>query len=307
MSVRQRRGSTTEAIKDAAVKLEKRVENAFTVLWDDLPSWQQDNHYIHSGYRPASASFKKSFASLGYLHNESVNIYSHLLGAVVFSAAGVFIYAAIKPRYETAALSDILAFGCFFLGAALCLGMSGTYHTISNHSPVVAKFGNKLDYVGIVFLITGSFIPSIFYGFYCHPHLRELYWIMICSLGVGCATVSIFERFRTPAWRPYRAGMFVLMGLSAVFPVLHGLQLYGVHEMRDRIGLTWLVLQGFFYILGAGLYAARWPERSWPGSFDIWGSSHQIFHVLVVMAAASHLYGLLRAFDFHHRYPGVTC
>jgi predicted membrane channel-forming protein YqfA (hemolysin III family) len=49
--------------------------------------------------------------------------------------------------------------------------------------------------------------------------------------------------------------MFVAMGLSAVFPVLHGLELYGIKQMRDRIGLTWLVLQGFLYILGAGLYA----------------------------------------------------
>ena len=119
--------------------------------------------------------------------------------------------------------------------------------------------------------------------------------------------------------------MFVAMGLSAVFPVLHGTELYGIQEMRGRIGLTWLVLQGFLYILGAGLYAvsfeenhmvdketddgvqARWPERSSPGSFDIWGGSHQIFHVLVVMAAASHLYGLLKAFDYHHGPEGLKC
>jgi predicted membrane channel-forming protein YqfA (hemolysin III family) len=49
--------------------------------------------------------------------------------------------------------------------------------------------------------------------------------------------------------------MFVAMGLSAVFPVLHGLELYGISQMQDRIGLTWLVLEGFLYILGAGLYA----------------------------------------------------
>jgi len=49
--------------------------------------------------------------------------------------------------------------------------------------------------------------------------------------------------------------MFVLLGLSAVFPVLHGIELYGIDEMRDRMGLTWVVLQGFLYILGAGLYA----------------------------------------------------
>jgi adiponectin receptor len=152
-----------------------------TVLWDDLPSWRQDNHYIHSGYRPESSSFKRSFASLGYLHNESVNIYSHFVGAVIFSGVAVVLYTAIKPRYESAAPSDVLAFMCFFAGAALCLGMSGTYHTISNHSPIVNRMGNKLDYVGIVFLITGSFIPSVFYGFYCHPHLQEFYWTMVCS------------------------------------------------------------------------------------------------------------------------------
>jgi predicted membrane channel-forming protein YqfA (hemolysin III family) len=53
--------------------------------------------------------------------------------------------------------------------------------------------------------------------------------------------------------------MFVLMGLSAVFPVLHGLELYGIEQMQGRIGLTWLVLQGFLYILGAGLYAVSIP------------------------------------------------
>jgi len=45
---------------------------------------------------------------------------------------------------------------------------------------------------------------------------------------------------------------------------------------------------------------ARVPERWRPGAFDIWGSSHQIFHVLVVMAAAAHLIGLLKAFDNEH-------
>jgi adiponectin receptor len=49
--------------------------------------------------------------------------------------------------------------------------------------------------------------------------------------------------------------MFVAMGLSAVFPVLHGVEMYGIAEMRQRIGLVWLVSQGALYILGAGIYA----------------------------------------------------
>jgi adiponectin receptor len=57
--------------------------------------------------------------------------------------------------------------------------MSATFHAISNHSHEVAKFGNQLDYVGIVFLIAGSFVPSIYYGFYCELKLQRVYWAMV--------------------------------------------------------------------------------------------------------------------------------
>lgn len=55
--------------------------------------------------------------------------------------------------------------------------------------------------------------------------------------------------------------MFVAMGLSAVIPVVHGLKRYGIQQMNDRIGLTWLVLQGFLYVLGAGIYAVSAVDR----------------------------------------------
>lgn len=64
--------------------------------------------------------------------------------------------------------------------------------------------------------------------------------------------------------------MFVGMGLSSVIPVLHGLELYGVKEMQDRIGLNWLVLEGVLYVLGAGLYAVSWSMYNTTGSADIY-------------------------------------
>lgn len=298
---RQRRKSASQPAAIAATVLERPQAISKKLLhWDDLPHWQRDNHHIHTGYRPASFSFLLSFQSLTYLHNETVNIYSHLLPALVAIPAAILLHRALKPRYETATEADILAFGCFFAGAAFCLGMSATYHTISNHSPLVARIGNALDYIGIVGLIVGSFIPSIYYGFYCMPDLQRFYWTMICTIGLGCVTVSVLPQFRTPKWRPFRAAMFVGMGLSAIFPVLHGLQIYGPGLMTRQIGLGWMLLQGGLYILGAGIYAARVPERLRPGRFDIVGHSHQIFHVLVVCAAVAHLMGLLRAFDYRH-------
>lgn len=39
---------------------------------------------------------------------------------------------------------------------------------------------------------------------------------------------------------------------------------------------------------GAGFYAGRIPERWLPGRFDVWLHGHQIFHVLIVVAAFVH-------------------
>lgn len=83
----------------------------------------------------------------------------------------------------------------------------------------------------------------------------------ICSLGTLCTIVSVLKRFRTPAWRRYRAGMFVALGLSAVFPVLHGLRLYGFQQMEQQMGVVWVVLQGALYIVGAGVYAVSVPSH----------------------------------------------
>jgi adiponectin receptor len=128
--------------------LETKAKETLTVLWNDIPDWLQDNQHIHSGYRPASNSYSTSFASLTHLHNESVNIYTHLIGAVLALLAGVYAHSTLRPRYEQATQQDVLMFSCFFGGAVACLGMSATYHTISNHSEGVAKLGNKLDYLG---------------------------------------------------------------------------------------------------------------------------------------------------------------
>ncbi|KAK4227456.1 hemolysin-III related-domain-containing protein [Podospora fimiseda] len=278
------------------------------ILYHDLPPWRKDNAFILTGYRPTSNSFSQSFSSLLYLHNETVNIWSHLLGAIFFTLTSLTLYSLFHPRYETASSADILVFSSFFLGAFLCLGMSATYHAICNHSHEVARVGNKLDYTGIVFLIVGSYVPALWYGFFCKPALMTVYLACICLLGAGCIMVSWFEHFRTPAWRPYRALMFVGLGLSGVLPIFHALAtLYTFKELNERMGLSWVILQGALYIFGAFLYAARWPERQFPRTFDLLGSSHQLFHILILFAAAAHLYGMIKAFDFHHSKFGSQC
>lgn len=169
--LRQRRPSIADTVISTAKQVEARIESALLILWDDLPTWRRDNHFIVSGYRADSQSYWKSFKSLFYLHNELVNIWTHLLGAMVFPGIGVWLYGVIAPRYASATGADVLVFGCFFAGAVACLGLSATFHMLCNHSPEVAKWGNKLDYSGIVFLIVGSYVPALYYGLFCLPKI----------------------------------------------------------------------------------------------------------------------------------------
>ncbi|KAH6635625.1 hemolysin-III related-domain-containing protein [Chaetomium sp. MPI-SDFR-AT-0129] len=344
--------TTKKTLTTAATATKDTANQAATVVaallhWDDLPPWRRDNPSILQGYRPTSQSWRGSLRSLGYLHNESVNIWTHLLGAVFVSLLvgslllvgvvvgergfgdgfgfrlgsglglgdlGVKVEEAVwglvevgKGYVSTASGADVVVLGCFFGGAFCCLGMSATYHMLCNHSEAVARVGNKLDYTGIVFLIVGSYVPSLWYGFYCRAALLTGYIGAIVLLGSGCLVVSWFEHFRTPAWRPYRALMFVGLGMSGVVPILHALEFYGFSELDNRMGLSWILLEGCLYTFGAFLYAARFPERKFPGAFDIWGSSHQIFHVCVLLAAACHFGAMAQAFNFHHHALGSQC
>lgn len=154
------------------------------VRFDELQKWQQDNQYILSGYRRASYSYLRSLQSMFHWHNESINIWTHFLPGLLFVPLAFFLYDALKSRYEMASSADAYAMSCFLVCVGSGMLMSGMFHTLSNHSPKVAKFWNHLDHAGIAFMIWGSFVPSIFYGFWCESALKQTYWTMVSELGV---------------------------------------------------------------------------------------------------------------------------
>lgn len=117
--------------------------------------------------------------------------------------------------------------------------------------------------------------------------------------------VVLVPSYATPAYRPYRTAVFLVLGLSAVVPVAHVVQLYGYRTITETMGLRFLITSGALYVLGAGLYAARVPERFAPGRFDMLGASHQIFHVLIFGAAAAHYVSIRRAYAFWHTVEAI--
>ena len=77
-----------------------------------------------------------------------------------------------------------------------------------------------------------------------------------------------------------------------MIPALHYVIIEGFWRAVHYASMGWLVLMAVLYISGALIYAFRFPERMFPGKFDLWFQSHQIFHVFVVAAAFVHFYGI---------------
>ncbi|KAB0390668.1 hypothetical protein E2I00_018828, partial [Balaenoptera physalus] len=263
---------------------------------DVLPDWLKDNDFLLHGHRPPMPSFRACFKSIFRIHTETGNIWTHLLGCVFFLCLGIFYM--FRPNISfVAPLQEKVVFGLFFLGAILCLSFSWLFHTVYCHSEGVSRVFSKLDYSGIALLIMGSFVPWLYYSFYCNPQPCFIYLIVICGLGIAAIIVSQWDMFATPQYRGVRAGVFLGLGLSGVIPTLHYVISEGFLKAATIGQIGWLMLMASLYITGAALYAARIPERFFPGKCDIWFHSHQLFHIFVVAGAFVHFHGVEKRRD----------
>ncbi|KAJ1965368.1 hypothetical protein H4R35_007068, partial [Dimargaris xerosporica] len=101
---------------------------------DELPAWMHDNAYILSGYRPPLLTYRRCFGSLFYLHNETGNIYSHLVGAVLFAYFAMQTASYMDHHWSTVRWHDVTVIAAFLTGAILCLSLSATFHLVACHS-----------------------------------------------------------------------------------------------------------------------------------------------------------------------------
>ena len=292
----------TISLPEIEKKLEKVVHRAWGAIpFDSLPDWLRDNEFLHNNHRPPMYSFRGCVKSMFRMHTETWNIWTHFMGFLFFVIllAGVYVFG----DYITFLFEDIQIHNLpwdeqvmlmfFFVGTMLCLSCSAMFHLFSNHSQKVFSIFSKLDYSGIAFQITGSSIPAYYYGFYCTTSAKYTHITILLILCTSCVLVSMWSKFATPKYRPLRFGTFVLFGLYGGIPFT---QIYfrdGYSLSTHAYSLWGLVIMGAMYIFGASLYVLRIPERLFPGKFDIWASSHQLFHVCVMGAALIHYNSLL--------------
>ncbi|KAJ6566965.1 hemolysin-III related-domain-containing protein [Mycena capillaripes] len=295
-----------------------------TVGWSQLEPWQQDNPGITTGYRRLTHSWKGCLESLYWWHNETVNVWSHLLGALAILAIYTLFYlipqhgshllevhTPVEPFNHTSQsnvkTSDVILFRVFLLGAFVCFACSALFHSSLCHSEKIAKALNRVDYFGILVLGTVNYFPTFHYAFFCAPQLRSLYIALMSISGSAGIYLSCSPTYGTPAYRRMRTYTFFACGMVAIVPLVHAVCRNGWKETSASTSFGWLLLEVVFYVGGAILYSERWPEYIWPGRFDLIGSSHQIFHICSLLAVLSHYAAISDGFRYWHSERGGIC
>ena len=170
--------------------------------------------FIAAGYR-VRYSIKNCLYSIFTFHNETMNIWTHLLafstliGVVLFltfeyctrSSFGSNNQASKYSRYSTIDFSmNLLYISC----NAIALLFSTIYHTFGCVSEFTHSCLLKLDLSGIILIQFGSYFPLLYYGFFCHPFWQSVYLFLslliivvggaVTYLGGGTSKAELFIR-----------------------------------------------------------------------------------------------------------------
>lgn len=188
---------------------------------------------------------------------------SHYIAFFVAGVASIALW--LSPLTGIAYVGGLVYAG----SVVLLFGLSGMYHRLT-WSMRARRIFRQLDHSGIFFLIAGSYT-----AFWTLSPVEARSPI---SLGVMWGS-AIFGVIAFVVWtdmhRALRAATYVVLGLSTIPTATRLPELFGWPR-------TLLVLGGgVVYILGAVVYAQRWPNPS-PRIFGY----HEVFHLMVILAAA---------------------
>ncbi|WP_413287635.1 PAQR family membrane homeostasis protein TrhA [Bdellovibrio sp. HCB337] len=191
----------------------------------------------------------------------------HFHQAAFFFAMGACAMLIARSDNSREAIATVI----YSLGVVGLFGISALYHRpMWNPRPRATM--KRLDHAAIFVMIAGTGTPLTLLAMQegSGNKLLIIFW--------AAAFVGIIQSiFWVKAPKLLSAILYVIMGWLAV-PYLP--------ELQAALGTTSVVLLlvgGVIYTLGALVYAFKWPNP-WPRVFGY----HEIFHIMVIVAAVFH-------------------
>jgi hypothetical protein len=230
--------------------------------------WYLTNPYVKDGYRSPRSPLK-AFLSAFELHNDNLNIYSHLLPGLIWL---YMAFDCVKEDYYMLATPTIQYIIHFAYSSGACMGITSAFaHTFNIIDIKWASFSWKCDFIGIVIVNLAHQILNaiiLFRGV-------SLVIGLECAFAAFCIRDIIIRDRMTIHWNLTYPLITSVMTIPAV----------GAAWLSDSVVLRQMAYHsacctGFVITAGLVFFKGRIPERFWRSDFL---NSH-VFHHLCIVA-----------------------
>ncbi|KAJ8305305.1 hypothetical protein KUTeg_015850 [Tegillarca granosa] len=266
-------------------KIRKAGHCQLTFKAEEVPTLFREPGVL-TGYRIPNQSLKYYIFSMFQIHNETVNIWTHLIAFLIVLGKTldcVRNYNAENPQFPV------------FLGFGICClfytFFSTVAHTIHSMSPYVHYKCYQADYAGIGFYMLGS--SFLLYYASCHKDYYDVLELSILPFNIVmswfgficCCMAKLLYRRPYPFQRKlWQLGSFGTQVLCTSFIVIARYLDCWNDTSCSVSSLNHHTLVYFFMFASIFFFSSHIPEKLWPGKFDMVGQGHQLFHILVTIA-----------------------
>ncbi|KAJ3679146.1 hypothetical protein LUZ60_017157 [Juncus effusus] len=174
------------------------------LMFEELPDYMKENEFILNYYR-SEWPIANAFLSLFSWHNETLNIWTHLLGFILFFGLTILHLSYYIPQIAefiehitgslaTSAMENVSAnLGNFLVGAASFITLDTPTATQSlatpNPSPPSTQWPFFVFLAGSMFCLLSS---SCCHLLCCHSHRLNLFLIRLDYVGIAVMIVASF-------------------------------------------------------------------------------------------------------------------
>ncbi|XP_060605874.1 membrane progestin receptor beta-like [Ruditapes philippinarum] len=234
---------------------------------------------ILSGYRIPDKSWRYYTVSIFHLHNETINIWTHIIATLVFINRLVHILEI----YDVESECGILPLAVFCACAAANSFLSAFAHTFQSMSPFCHYICFHFDYVGVGIYALCQCILFMYIScpdaIFEYLSMASLPLNVVLSLFVmlgGSLSKILYRRPYPFKRRLVQIGSGCIHASFSCIPLITRLA-YCINttDCNNTHHFPWMVSMAVCLFF----FSSHLPEKLAPGKFDFMGMSHQWFHV----------------------------
>lgn len=264
---------------------------------------------IIKGYRKPCQPIKYYAASIFTIHNETLNIWTHLIGAFFIC----FVMAEYNKKLDFASNEQSWPIVVFGVCAIFTQLFSALAHLFYPKSESCNYYCWMIDYIGVNLNGYGCGIQA----FYIHADQRmyeqfEPYFLqvlfLLCLFAYSCTCYADLHH------SSFRRKVIMIGGYTTVYllMIIVNSSRYVACYVDNECSLSSLnhiVIQFLLYAVQAFFFVSHLPERLFPGKFDIVGHSHQLFHVTITITIWYQIWAMyyeIQAGHARHTNPEIS-